>query len=124
MKRTLAVLALLTMLVLPALGQDVVSANIPFDFIVAGKTVPAGHYEFRPTEDMNKITLTNLDSKTSYATVILTRLAAEAGPKQVLVTFDVTGDKRYLEALWPVNDDGYLLATTKGLHKHQIVKAE
>jgi hypothetical protein len=37
-------LALLVAVCLPAIGQTEMHVNVPFNFIAAGKTLPAGHY--------------------------------------------------------------------------------
>jgi hypothetical protein len=120
MKKAVALLGLL--LLVGSLSADttmIMKANIPFDF-VAGKTaMTAGDYQFmRLGEDA--IEIKNLSTNKVVVVQALTRLAAEPSSK-ARVTFDVVGDKRMLESVWPGVDDGYLLGVTKQKHTHHTV---
>ncbi len=122
MKRMLTVIGLLTVLVISSYAQQpIVKADIPFEFMAAGKVLPAGNYEFVVNEALSGIQIRNLDTHKTMVVHIITQVAARAGT--VGVTFDNVNDKRILEAVWPPNGDGYLLASTKGKHGHEVVKA-
>lgn len=122
MKRAIVIIGLLGMLVLPAYGQaDHVTANIAFDFVAAGTALPAGNYEFKPSDDGNNLMVRNLQTKKTVSVPIITRLAA--GPSgTVRITFDEVGGKNILEAVWPGTADGYLVHMTKEKHTHKTVK--
>jgi hypothetical protein len=45
--------ALLVAVCLPAVAQTAIMVNIPFDFVAAGKTLPAGHYTVKPAFHSN-----------------------------------------------------------------------
>ena len=47
-------LALLAAVCLPAVAQTGVKLDVPFDFIAAGKTLPAGHYAVVPARSMSR----------------------------------------------------------------------
>ncbi len=122
MKRAIAFIGLLGILVLPAFGQGhVVKASIPFDFVAAGTTLPSGDYEFRASDDFHEMSARNLKTGKIVAVPILTMLAA--GPSRMAqVTFDELGNKNFLEAVWPGTQDGFLLHQTKEKHTHKTVK--
>ncbi len=120
MKRAAAILGLLLLGVsVCAQTTSVMNAKIPFDFVAGKTTMAAGDYQFmRIGEDT--IEIRNLSTNKAIVVQALTRLAAEPASK-ARVTFDVVGDKRTLESIWPGVDDGYLLGVTKQKHTHHTV---
>jgi hypothetical protein len=46
--RVILFFALLVAVCLPVVGQTAMQVNIPFNFIAAGKPLPAGHYKVAP----------------------------------------------------------------------------
>lgn len=122
MKRILVLVGLLAIAVVPVLAQhQALKANIPFEFMVGSKMLPAGSYEFTVDQGRNVVTLRNMDTGKSMVTSIVTLLAADPG-FQGNVTFDTVGEKKALEAVY-VAGTGFLLHATKGKHNHEIVKA-
>ncbi len=122
MKRALMVLGLLAIVAVPAYAAEVLmKADIPFEFVAGGKTLPAGNYEFIVNEQRSMVTLRNLQTNKSMLVTIVTELAAQPG-LDARITFDSVGEKKMLEAIWPA-DMGFLLHTTKGKHSHEIVNA-
>lgn len=123
MKKAVALIGLLGVLVLSAVGQTPVRANIPFDFVAAGTTLPAGNYEFRVSNDFLNMSVRNLKTGKAVVIPVLTMLAA--GPADVpRITFDELGGKNFLEAVWPGTEDGLLLHQTKEKHTHKTVKVD
>ncbi len=123
MKKAVALIGLLGVLVLSAVGQTPVKANISFDFVAAGTTLPAGNYEFRVSDDFLNMSVRNLKTGKAVVIPVLTMLAA--GPADVpRITFDELGDKNFLEAVWPGKEDGLLLHQTKEKHTHKTVKMD
>ncbi len=125
MKRVVAVIALVAMVVLSGYAQQdvVMKAKIPFSFIAAGKTLPAGDYEFKVTQDRDAIAVRNIETGATANVIVMTRLAPETiSSAKAHITFDQVGGKSYLEVIWPGVEDGYLINITKEKHKHQTVK--
>ncbi len=121
MKRAILVIGLLGLLICTGYGQMApLKANIPFDFVVAGTSLPAGTYELKTTE-FNFIQIENMQTKKTVSVQILARLGT-GGSSDSKLTFDVIGEKKVLETIQPANEDGYLFKVTKGKHTHQVVK--
>ncbi len=122
MKRALLILGLLGILVTPVFGQGV-KAKIPFQFVVSTTTLPAGDYEFKADVTTNHMTVRNEQTGKAVTVNFITRLAADrTTPAGSNVTFDVVGDRRYLETVWPGMEDGYLIKVTKEVHTHEVVR--
>jgi hypothetical protein len=64
-------LALFTAVCLPAVAQDQIQLNVPFNFFAAGKSLPAGHYQVERLFDGN-MAAWRLVSDNGPATVVLT----------------------------------------------------
>ncbi len=122
MRKLFGVLGLLVVFALSAYGQEaILRVDIPFAFVAAGKTVPAGSYEFTTTTNLNGVIMRNTKTKETLVLPVMTRLAADSSGT-VRVTFDEMGVKKFLEAVWPGSRDGYLLHQTKEKHTHSTVK--
>lgn len=122
MKRILSIIGLLAIVAVSLYAQHpMLKAQIPFEFMVGAKSLPAGHYEFTLNEDFTSVIVRNLDTGNRMPVPIVTSLAGPTG--DVRVTFDTVGDKKTLEAVWLADNQGYLLHATKGKHSHDIVKA-
>jgi hypothetical protein len=99
------VLVLLTLVTAwPSLGQSVkmlAKAEIPFDFVVGQKTLPAGEYVISPGNDTNKsiLLIQKADSRASaFVSTIGTDIKRkQAGPYLV---FNRYGDKNFLSQVW------------------------
>lgn len=124
MKRLALVVGLLAVLLPSAFGQgNVLHATIPFEFVANGKTLPAGSYDFSVSNKF--VTMKNVDTGNTVELGFLTRIAAdETASGRARISFDVQGDKRFIEAVWPQSGDGYLIHTVKGEHTHEIVRSK
>lgn len=111
------------MLLASAFGQgNFLQAKIPFEFVVGGKTLPAGDYDFGMSD--NVVRMRNHDTGMTVAQFgFMTRIAADktvGGTARI--SFDVKEDKHFIEAIWPEQGDGYLIHAVKGEHTHEIIR--
>jgi hypothetical protein len=97
-----------------------VTADVPFSFIVSGKTLPAGTYQIKAIGNQQQITVTSSDKKTSAIALVSTRLAPRSGSASTLV-FDVAGAEHYLSEIHVPGADGFQVGGAKGTHTHAIV---
>jgi hypothetical protein len=112
MARWLIVFILVTFFaVVPTFGQtgQAVRAEIPFEFTVNSKELPAGTYTFSVDEKFGRLTVQSATSEVLHAQ-ILTRLS---GPAEFLrngaLVFDKTGGGHILSEVWIPGTDGILL---------------
>ncbi len=99
------------------------SAEIPFSFIVEGKTLPAGDYLFTESSNATQMTIQNVKTNEAVIAMVITRLSAP-NTKDAEIVFDVTGDNHYLSEVLIPGVDGYLLKATPGKHTHTRIKAK
>jgi hypothetical protein len=102
-------------------GQERIRVNIPFEFTVSGKVLPAGNYSFIPSND--GMTVKVVGQKHSAVAVVLTRLAAgiHTSPENSHIIIDKIGDKHFLSEIWIPGVDAFVLNATKEQHTHQIL---
>jgi hypothetical protein len=83
---------------LPAQDIDRVVVNIPYDFVVAGKTLPAGAYrvERNADYDQKQLIIRGLDNNTAVLTVSNTVANAADRPG---VTFLQAGEQHFLSRI-------------------------
>ncbi len=122
------VVVMLVLLMLPlsvCLAQDLpsASADIPFSFVVEGKTLPAGAYLFTESSNATQMTVRNQKTGQTVIAMVITRISAP-NEKEAEVVFDVTGNDHYLSEVLIPGVDGYLLKATPGKHTHSRIKAK
>jgi hypothetical protein len=104
-------------------GQlESIRATIDFPFIAAGKTLPAGQYEF--SRDTRTLVIHVQGEGADAALVpVLTLLAGaiHTTPEDAHIVFDKVGDTYILSELWLRGEDGFLLALTEGPHEHKVI---
>jgi|SwirhirootsSR2_FD_contig_31_7295451_length_517_multi_6_in_0_out_0_1 hypothetical protein len=101
-KLALAVFTLGLMLTtVSAYAQDVpVIANIPFDFTVNGKTLPAGEYIVSPVgTSSNVLSIRSYDQKVAMLAMPIRCQSSEASEKTKLV-FNHRGNRYFLNQVW------------------------
>ena len=104
MKQTkLLVVVALVVLSSMAFGQLMSGAKIvtevPFDFVVGNRTVPAGEYiVVRATMDGKVLTIRNTDAKISMFAPVLQGEASQAASEYALV-FTCYGDQHFLSGI-------------------------
>ena len=107
-----------------ASAQDVVIANVPFNFVSGGAAHPAGRYEFKVMPRDEAVEFMG-PSKSSGMVHVLSRLGpAPATEMDGRLIFDKVGQNFYLSELWLPERDGFLMYATKGAHTHQSVTLE
>jgi hypothetical protein len=94
-----AALAALTTAFGMAQNLGSVQGTIPFDFVAAGKTLPAGYYTI--TSDMRCSCLVVRDARAQVKVVLLGVDADHpANPKASQLAFRVYGERHYLASIW------------------------
>ncbi len=102
-------------------STDVVTAQVPFAFIVGGKTLPAGTYQFRASNNFNQIDVASVDGKNAALSIVNTRLSPRS-KTEALVVFDVAGNDHYLAEVYIPGMDGFQVPCAPGKHTHTVVK--
>lgn len=103
----IAVLALLSALGATSFAQSArrTVTHIPFDFIVGGKTLPAGRYRVEPLARDPYTTWEIRSTSRRAGAIVLTRAigggAAQAGPRLV---FRKEGEAYVLAEVWPAGE--------------------
>ena len=122
---TLVVGFALTAAVVSANGQmtsTIVTANIPFDFVVADKTLPAGNYNVNSvTSDGAALKISSRDGKS--AAMRLTDLIPEKREKRTArMVFHRYGQKYFLAEVWTGDEYGRELrrCKTERILQHEL----
>ncbi len=99
-------------------GQGV-RVEVPYEFTVASKVLPAGTYTFSVTDSGLQVRSVNGGT---FRAPILTRLG---GPTEFLrdgtLVFDKMGGHRILSEVWMPGADGILLHSTPKGHSHEVL---
>ena len=90
---TLSIVITLTITGLAGLGTKV-TANIPFDFTVNGKTLPAGAYEVAPGTTKNTLVIRNWENRVAIST--LTMEASDKSKGKARLIFRRYGNQHFL----------------------------
>ena len=107
-----------------AVGFPPLIADIPHAFLIAGKELPAGQYEFREDPSNSEVVLVrNMSTGKEIIALSETRLAAREGD-QYSVVFDVAGNKYYLSEIHLADMDGFHFKAATGKHTHVTAKAK
>jgi hypothetical protein len=96
-------------------GMDtVVKANVPFAFVVSGKTMPAGRYRIQRDELSPSLLLIQGDEKRNHAAAFVLTIGDgghdPAGSKPVL-TFNRVENTYQLTGVWDSQDNGVDVVT-------------
>lgn len=125
MKKQTLLLASLGILIgmagLPAYGQaSGVKVNVPFKFMVAEKTLPAGEYVLSSVRD--QVLIQNSSGK-SIALVLANGVSGHSVPPSGKVIFRCYIDQCFLSELWTPNQEaGRQLLTSR--REHEFAKRE
>jgi hypothetical protein len=122
-KHAVLVFVLLISTVALGLAQQMTQADIPFSFIAAGKTLPAGTYTFQEAELGMMMSVRNAKTGEVNMVSVLTRLGPRS-TKESEVVFDVVGNDHYLAEVHMISSDGYAFKAAPGKHTHVGVKAK
>jgi len=118
----LSVLGLLPSVISHAQAGNQFTVTIPFNFYVAGKTLPAGQYHVgRSTEDSEGLVLRGADGRTGV--FVLTRgIQTAEVPQQSKLVFRRYGDQYFLGEVWiSARSNGRGLPSSR---KERLVKQE
>jgi hypothetical protein len=89
-------------LAITAKGQaaDQLVVNIPYEFVVSGKTLPAGSYRINRVNDDNERVLV-ISSPENHATVMVlsSEIAGKTDAEQPSVSFQQVGEQRLLSKI-------------------------
>ncbi len=98
-------------------------ANIPFQFVVEGKTLPAGEYNFIRSADNGSFQIISTKKGPSAVALVITTLggAIHSTPQDSHIVFDKIGDTYTLSEIWIPQLDGFLLHATKEKHEHRSI---
>jgi hypothetical protein len=101
--RLLLVLAGVAGLTIPAKAQALVVVKIPFEFVAAGQTFPAGEYKISRLNDWNSRILL-LSSMENHVGVALFATTAEGTPHDnAKLAFATVGDQHFLSRIESAN---------------------
>ena len=106
LKTLAAVSFLIAIAIVPAPGQTLVyrlRANIPFDFIAADKTLPAGEYSITRTRQFAGDDLLTISSSDGHRlAILLTSSVQSLTPKKHgVMVFHRYGNQHFLSEVWP-----------------------
>ncbi len=120
---TMGLVALLAMVIGSAHAAQALRANIPFQFVVEGKALPAGEYDFIQSPDKQSIQVIPTKKGPSADALVLTRLGKGIHTTQIdaHIVFDKVGETYFLSEIWVPEVDGYLIHATKQPHEHRSV---
>ena len=96
-----------------AYAQTVAKANVPFDFTVAKKQMPAGRYTII-TDGQATITIQNSDTGASVLSTIRTESPSNVSPKLV---FHSLGNQYFLAEVWGAEGRAGLIVPVSTLEK-------
>ncbi len=99
-----------------------ITAQIPFEFTAAGKSMPAGAYEGDLRQDGGAIKLVNTTTGDSVVLLVQTAIAAQPGSASCLV-FDTLGDDHYLSELHLDGREGFIFPALTVPHTHTTLRA-
>ena len=126
-RQVFMILASLSLVVMSAYAQSsgtVIVANVPFDFIVRDKTLPAGEYTLtRPTQG-----ITMIRSSDCKASAVFQTITVESYNTRDELVFHRRGDKYFLSQVWTAGNNigGELrkCRTEENLQLEKISKAD
>ena len=120
---TMTILAMLPATLAYAEPESI-KAQIPFEFMAAGKVLPSGMYHFKV--DYMKGTVWVQTPKGEGQVVAFVTILAKPEHSSATdshIVFDRVGDKYTLSEIWGVQQEGVLLYATKGKHEHEVIHA-
>lgn len=115
-RQTLSVFAMLSLMVTMALAsgyaQDKVVADIPFQFAVGNKSLPAGEYSV--TQLSPAVMLIKSDDGSGAAMALANPAQANKAPDEAKLVFHRYGDQYFLFQVWtPGSNTGREVAKSK-----------
>ncbi len=127
MKRLSVIMIPVFLLVMLAAGTmyaqgtfTVIRGDIPFDFIVGDKTLPAGNYVFHPV--LGKNNLPRIENTKNLEVVVLRTAVLTENGKQVkpMFVFRRYGEQYYIAQIWNGSNAG--IEVPKSRMERQVAK--
>ncbi|MGA2457160.1 MAG: hypothetical protein ABSF85_06305 [Terriglobales bacterium] len=109
-------LALLVAVCLPAVAQTKMGLDIPFNFTVAGKSLPAGHYTVGPAFGSDSTAWSICNDLKACAIVLTHAEASPLTPHRRTMVFLLTSEGYALVQFWPTGSLGRDLVAPKVEH--------
>ena len=105
--KTLAMLGLLLTLTAISISaqSERSSINIPFNFIVSQKTLPAGEYTVEAKKNFDKVWLIQSRDNSTCVLVITMPVQASQTPGKTKLVFHKYGDQYFLSQIWTPGDN-------------------
>jgi hypothetical protein len=100
-----------------------VTVDVPFSFIVSGKTLPAGTYTLSASANLTQISVRGIDNKEAAIAMVTTRISQRSETEGSAV-FDVAGNDHYLAEIYMPGIDGFTVPCAPGQHTHAVVKGK
>jgi hypothetical protein len=99
--RLLLVLAGFAGFTIPANAQavDQPVVNIPFQFVVAGRTLPAGEYKVTRLHDWNPRILVLKSYENRATVIVISAEVEESVHSKAHFSFEIAGDQRFLSSI-------------------------
>jgi len=85
-------------------AQTASKANIPFDFQMTGKTLPAGQYIVKLTDNHQMLVFQNV--ATGHSTMTLVNQSKSGTLEEPILTFRHSGERYKLESAWFAGIEG------------------
>ena len=82
-----------------AQAVDQVAVNIPFEFVVAGKTLPAGNYRVNRVSNTDSRILALSSFENNVSAMILPTEVASSLSDKAEITFEQVGDQHFLSKI-------------------------
>ena len=102
--RVLMALTLFALLMVPATqAQSTFRAEIPFDFVVANKRLPAGEYQVKPATE--KVILIQSQDARSSALAMTIKVHAGKTSDVTKLVFNRYGEQYFLSKIWTRSSD-------------------
>ncbi|HXZ32916.1 MAG TPA: hypothetical protein VEH30_11595 [Terriglobales bacterium] len=107
-------LVLFAAVCLPATAQTGIKVNVPFDFIAAGKTLPAGQYEIMPVWNNDNVAWQIFNTQGS-AMLLTNSIESPRVAHRPSLVFSQAGERYFLVQIWSTQHFGrqMMLSNTK-----------
>jgi hypothetical protein len=98
---------------------DQVVVNIPFEFAVNGKTLPAGTYRVNRVSDTDSRALILSSFEKDASVIVLAAQVASSPAEKATLTFEQVGDQRFLSKI-QTSDHAFTIPVSRS----EILQAE
>jgi hypothetical protein len=102
-----------------AQAVDQVAVNIPFEFVVAGKTLPAGNYRVNRVSNTDSRILVLSSFENNVSAMILPTEVASSLSDKAEITFEQVGDQHFLSKI-ETADNSFTIPVSRS----EILEAE